>query len=395
MMNKHVVFICFMLCLMGCATSESEGIFTPTAVAAPPQTSIPTVATETAVSPTTIPTTPPTITPTALATATLSPNPPTVIPTRPTVTTAPHIEADLLEGLILSSPRDFEVVSIIKDHESMALAKYEAAQLTNGKWFGYATKDEKVYTVQNGQIIEMSATGQTEIPFARIPQTVFGIVNDWLLLSSFSLDWTVQQEVGNLTAVSLSTFETILISDERPYVTPIVAPDGSQVIYWENGETVSWRGPKMEVEKRPFPLFRSGAISPDGEYVAMLLSGEMHIYNLQTNQLVYQEAFANCPGDGFCFPVWHPDSHQVAYGVYIAEQVPPFALRLISLAGTVQQFEGVGFPAFSPDGEWMAVYRNVENRPETAVVHLKTGEILNTPFSGIPINWSDSQGVDS
>jgi hypothetical protein len=300
-----------------------------------------------------------------------------------------------LEGLIVSSPRDFELLSLIKDNEPLILTTFEGGQLTGGKWSGYATKDDKVYTIQNGKIIELSATGQTEIPFARIPQTIFGIVNDWLLLSSFPLDWTVQQEMGNLTAVSLSTFETILISDERPYVSPIVAPDGSQVIYWENGAALSWRGEEGQTEERPFPQFRSGAISPNGEFVAMLMSGEMHIYNLQTNQLVYQEAFGNCPGDGFCFPVWHPDGHQVAYGVYIAGQDPPFALRLISLDGTVQQFDGVGFPAFSPDGEWMAVYRIVGSRPETAVVHLQTGEILNTPFSGIPINWTDSQEIDS
>lgn len=85
----------------------------------------------------------------------------------------------------------------------------------------------------------------------------------------------------------------------------------------------------------------------------------------------------------------------VAYGVYIEEQVPPFALRLISLDGTIQQFNGVGFPAFSPDGEWMAVYRNVRNNPETVVINLETGEILKTPFSGIPINWADSQSLNS
>lgn len=38
----------------------------------------------------------------------------------------------------------------------------------------------------------------------------------------------------------------------------------------------------------------------------------------------------------------------------------------------------------------MAVYRNVDNKPEVAIINLETGEILNTPFSGTPINWTDS-----
>jgi hypothetical protein len=387
MMNKYSVFICLLLCLIGCAPSEVAS--TPTAVsttiATRQQMSIPTVATETA----TLPTVTSTLKPTELATAVLQTITPPILPTQPPATATPNLEADLLEGLILSSPRDFEVVSMIKDNVALSLTKYEAGRLTRGKWFGYATIDEKVYTVQNGQIIELSASGQTQIPFERIPQWIYGMVNDWLILSSFPLDWTVQQEVGNLTAVSLSTYETIIISDERPFVTPIVALDGSEVIYRENDAVLSWRG-EGQIEKRPFPQFRSGAISPNGEFVAMLMSGEVQIHNLQTNKLVYQEAFANCPGDGFCFPVWHPNNLQVAYGVYIAEQTPPFALRLISLDGTVQQFDGVGHPAFSPDGEWMAVYRNVRNKPETAVINLEAGEILNTPFSGIPIYWTDS-----
>lgn len=391
MMNKHSVFICLVLCLIGCA--PSEGVSSPTAVsttiATHQQMSIPIVATETATLPTITPTVTSTLKPTELATAELQTTTPPILPTQPTATATPNLQTNLLEGLILSSPRDFEVVSMIKDNASVSLTKYEAGRLTRGKWFGYATIDEKVYTVQNGQIIELSASGQTQIPFERIPQWIYGIVNDWLILSSFPLDWTVQQEVGNLTAVSLSTYETIIISDERPFVTPIVAPDGSEVIYRANDAVLSWRG-EEQIEKRPFPQFRSGAISPNGEFVAMLMSGEVHIHNLQTNKLVYQEAFANCPGDGFCFPVWHPNNLQVAYGVYIAEQTPPFALRLISLDGTVQQFDGVGYPAFSPDGEWMAVYRNVRNKPETAVINLETGEILNTPFSGIPIYWTDS-----
>lgn len=373
---------------MGCVPSEA--ISTPTLVSTANVTRQQTSTTETAVLPTITPTVTSILKPTELATAVLQTTTPPILPTQPTATTTPNLAADLLEGLILSSPFDFEVLYMIKDNEPLSLTKYEAGQLTNGKWFGYATIDEKVYTVQNGQIIEFSATGQTQIPFERIPQWIYGIVNDWLILSSFPLDWTVQQEVGNLTAVSLSALETIIISDDRPYISPIVAPDGSKVIYWGNEAALSWRG-EGQIEVRPFRQFRSGAISLNGEFVALLLSGEIHIYNLQTNQLVYQEAFANCPGDGFCFPVWHPNNHQVAYGAYIAEQVPPFALRLISLEGTVRQFDGVGFPAFSPDGEWMAVYRNVGNKPEAVVVHLETGEILNTPFSGIPINWTDSQ----
>jgi hypothetical protein len=325
-----------------------------------------------------------------LATTELQTATPPILQTQPTATATPSLEVGLLDGLVLSSALDFGAVSIIKDNAPLSLTKYEAGLLTNGKWFGYAAIDEKVYTVQGGEIIEFSPTGQTQIPFERIPQHIFGIVNDWLILSSFPLDWTVQQEVGNLTAVSLATFETIIISDDRPYVIPIVAPDGSEVIYRENDAILSWRG-EGQIEKRQFPQFRSGAISPNGEFVALLPSGEIKIYDLQTNQLVYQEAFANCPGDGFCFPVWHPNNLQVAYGVYIAEQVPPFALRLISLDYTAQQFDGAGFPAFSPDGEWMAVYRNVRNKPETAVINLETGEILNTPFSGIPINWTDSE----
>lgn len=387
MMNKYFVFICLILCLIGCA--PSEGTSTPTAVstviATHQQMSIPTVATETA----RLSTITPTLKPTELATAELQTATPPILPTQPTATATPSLEVGLLNGLVLSSALDFGVVSIIKDDVPLSLTRYEAGLLTNGKRFGYAALDEKVYTVQGGEIIEFSPTGQTQIPFERIPQHIFGIVNDWLILSSFPLDWTIQQEVGNLTAVSLATFETIIISDDRPYGIPIVAPDSSEVIYRENEEVSSWRG-EGQVEKRPFPQFRSGAISPNGEFVALLLSGEIHIYNLQTNQLVYQEAFANCPGDGFCFPVWHPNNLQVAYGAYIAEQVPPFAVRLVSLNDTAQQFDGAGFPAFSPDGQWMAVYRNVRNKPETAVINLETGEILNTPFSGIPINWTDS-----
>ena len=392
-MNKYVVFICLMLYLVGCVPSEV--ISTPTAVSIAietrQQTSIPTVTAETAVLPTTIFTV--TSIPTELATTVLPTETPTVIPTQPGATATPNLEANLFEGLILSSPLDYGVLSMIKENAPQLLTKYEAGRLADGKWFGYATKDEKVYRVQNGQIIEFSATGQTQIPFERIPQSIFGIVNDWLVLSSFPLGWTVQQEMGNVTAVSLSTFETIVISDDRPYVTPIVAPDGSEVIYWENDAAFSWRG-EGQIEKRPFPQFQSGAISLNGEFVAILMSGEIHIYNLQTDQLVYQEAFANCPGDGFCFPVWHPNNRQVAYGVYIPEQTPPFALRLISLDGTVQQFDRVGFPAFSPDGERMAVYRIVNNQPEVAVIFLKTGEILNTPFSGTPINWTNSQRLE-
>lgn len=368
-MNRYFELSFLMLCLVGCAPGEVVSIPTAvfTATAIHPLPSATAAATETAVSQTVTP---------------------SMSPTQPTANATPEWEADFFDGLILGSPRNFEAVSIIKDNAPASLTKYETGLLTHGQWPGYATIDEKVYTVQNGQIIEYSATGQTEIPFERIPQSIFGVVNDWLILSSFPLDWTVQQEVGNLTAVSLTTFETILIHDERPYVTPIVAPDGSKVIYWGDNATFSWRG-EGQSEPRPFPLFRSGAISPNGEYVALLLSGEIHIYNLQTDQLVYQEAFANCPGDGFCFPVWHPGNLQVAYGVYITELTPPDALRLISLDGAVQQFDGAAFPAFSPDGEWMAVYRIVHNRPVTAVVNLETGEILNTPFSGIPINWID------
>jgi hypothetical protein len=392
MMNKYSVFICLLLCLIGCVPSEV--VSTPTAVsttiATHQQTSIPTVATETATLSTITPTVTSTLKPTELATTELQTATPPILQTQPTATATPSLEVGLLDGLVLSSALDFGAVSIIKDNAPLSLTKYEAGLLTNGKWFGYAAIDEKVYTVQGGEIIEFSPTGQTQIPFERIPQHIFGIVNDWLILSSFPLDWTVQQEVGNLTAVSLATFETIIISDDRPYVIPIVAPDGSEVIYRENDAILSWRG-EGQIEKRQFPQFRSGAISPNGEFVALLPSGEIKIYDLQTNQLVYQEAFANCPGDGFCFPVWHPNNLQVAYGVYIAEQVPPFALRLISLDDTAQQFDGAGFPAFSPDGEWMAVYRNVRNKPETAVINLETGEILNTPFSGIPINWTDSE----
>lgn len=383
-----------MLCFIGCARSETFS--KPTAVSTPlatsQQTPVSIVATETAVlsTPTAIATLRPTEMATALMETTISPT----LEIQPTATVTPSLEVGLLDGLILSSPRDFEVVSIIKDNASLQLSKYEAGLTTGGNWFGYATIDDKVYTVQNEQIIEFSASGQSQIPFERIPQYIYGIVNDWLILSSFPLDWTVRQEVGNLTAVSLSTFETLIISNDRPYGIPIVALDGSEVIYRENEEVLSWRG-EGQIEKRPFPQFRSGAVSSNGEFVALLMSGEIYFYNLQTNQLVYQEAFANCPGDGFCFPVWHPNNLQVAYGVYIAEQVPPFALRLISLDGTVQQFDGVGFPAFSPDGEWMAVYRNVRNNPETAVINLETGEILNTPFSGIPIYWIDSQNLDS
>jgi hypothetical protein len=391
MTNKHFVFIGLMLCLIGCVAGEEISIprLLATATATRQQTPTPLVATETAVLPTVTSTA--TIRPTELATAVWPTDSPTATPTQPTATSTPSWEADFFEGLILASPYDFEALSIIKDNAPLPLTRYESGQLLpNGKWLGYATKDEKVYyTIRNGRIIEFSATGQTQLSFdERIPQTIFGIVNDWLILSSFPLDWTVQQEMGNLTAVSLSTFETIIISDERPYITPIVAPDGSEVIYWENDTALSWRG-EGQIEKRPFPQFRSGAISQNGEFVAMLLSGEIHIYNLQTNQLVYQESFANCPGDGFCFPVWHPNNRQVAYGVYIPEH-PPSALRLISLDGPAQQFDGANFPAFSPDGEWMAVYRNVSNEPETAVIHLTTGEILDTPFSGIPIHWTDT-----
>ena len=54
-------------------------------------------------------------------------------------------------------------------------------------------------------------------------------------------------------------YETIIISDERPFVTPIVAPDGSEVIYRENDAVLSWRG-EGQIEKRSFwvPLSECG-----------------------------------------------------------------------------------------------------------------------------------------
>jgi hypothetical protein len=398
MKNKYFVLIYLTLCLIGCMPSEAVTTATPvfTAITTPqPSPSISGGAIETAVLSTATPITTPTFTPTTLATNVPQIEPSPTITTQPTATATPALVSDFFECLIFSSPSDFGILFIVKDNEPLSLSKYEAGQLTGDKWFGFASKDETVYTVRNRQLAALSESGQTEISFTRIPQYVYGIVDDWLILSSFPLDWTVQQEIGNVTAISLVTSETIIIGDDRPYVSPIVAPDNSELIYWANGEALSWRG-EGQIEQRPFPQFRSGVISPNGEFVALLLSGEIQIYNLQTNQLLYQEAFANCPGDGFCFPVWHPNNQQVAYGVYIPEQVPPFAVRLISLdESTVQQFDGVDFPAFSPDGEWMAVYKNVRNKPETVVINLKTREILNTPFSGIPVSWVDSPCLDS
>lgn len=320
-------------------------------------------------SPTQLPTVPPTSQPTSSPTATTIPTP------------------SPLDGLIFAE--SFEAPAYIVEYGlAQPLTKYELANAIGANGYEFATNDNRVYIAQGENLFIQTSTERTIIELERIVQNVYGIVGEWLMISSFPPDWTVRQEVGELTAVSLATFEIRVISEDRPYVLPIVAPDGSQLIYWANGEAFSWMA-DGSVEKRPFPHFRSGAISADGQHITLLMIGEIRIYNLVTNELVAMSKESNCPGDGFCFPVWHPDNIHVAYNVYIPENTPPFALQLLSIDGTFQQFDEVGFPAFSPDGQLMAVYQNDNNHPETAVIQLDSGEKTITSFHGIPLYWDD------
>lgn len=298
--------------------------------------------------------------------------------------------ASPFDGLIFNELTDFSQRSIVQNGEPQRLTQYETAQLLPTLGYEYAVVNDAVFVAHGGNLLRLTLAGQKRIELERQVENVYGVVGESVMISSLPSDAEVNQSLGQLTAVSPTSFEMTVISGERGATFPIVAPDGSQIIFWENDAAYAYLA-DGSVEKRPYSFFRSGAISPDGQSVVLLRSGVVNIYSLVTNELLFTDSVRNSPGDGYFFPTWNPNSHQVAYFAYLPEQEPPVATRLASLDGTVQQFDLLFEVAFSPDGTQLAAYQNDGSNPQLVLIDLVTGEKTAASFVGYPLGWVEEQ----
>lgn len=308
---------------------------------------------------------------------------------RPTETPRPQQTSNDAQanGLIMRDARHDGRWTVVREGKAQRLTEYERARLLGFDGYSSAVFGETVYVVDKGDILRLtSATETTPIATERIEHQIFGIVEGWLMVSSFNRGEIYGQEIGSLTAVSLDGSAYEVIREERPFQLPVVAPDQSRIIFNENDVAKAWY-PNGTVDPLPFGRFRNGGISPNSQYIALDRGRQLDVYELSTNQLLASSQHEVMGGDGFSFPAWHPNSTQVAFEIAIPEQNPPFAVRILSLDGTVLDITTASYPAFSPDGEWLAIYQNIRNQPETVLVHLPTQQRYTTSFAGLPIAW--------
>lgn len=351
---------------------------------------------ETAVTPQSMPTTAalvtvaistPTLQPTITPTITLTPSPTSTATTAVTPTaTPPMIARERAAGLVMAY--NYESWRLVTADSIVSINAVETARLLGGGLFNYAVRDGVVYTVRGKDVVAIDGDETVAIPTLRDETSIFGFVGEWLLIGYLEHDEPPSQTLGTLGAMSLGGAEFVQITQERPYSIPIIAPDGSYAVYFDGSESRAWYADGTS-QPLPFGAFKSGAFSPDGSHIA-LLTGSLDIYDTATQQLVVSSQNPMMGLDGFTFPVWSGNGRWVAFDTYIAEKEPPVGTRLLSLDGTiidVDEYGFVGFPAFSPDGTLLALYQNLNNKPNTLIIDLTTGEQFDTPFIGLPIGW--------
>ena len=361
------------LFIVGCAPPPVNVAVRPTLTKMPPATvAIERLTSEpmaTAVSPTSTPTLLPTLTPTP--TSTLTPR-------------LPLIEQEQLVGLVLADASGQQSWQLLTTEGVERLGAVMMARLLGGI-LDYAVHEQVVYTAGNKDVIALTDDKTVSIPTLYDEKFVYGFVGDWLLVGFVEPDEEPSQTMGALAAMTVDGTDFRPITEERAYTIPIIAPDNSMVVYVDGDEARAWYADDSS-QSLPYGDFRSGAFSPDGSYLALLRWGELDVYDVDTQQLVVSSSNVMMGGDGFMFPTWHPDGHQVAFTTYIPENERPFGTRLLSLDGTVLNIPIGSFPVFHPDGHLLALYQNITG-PQTIFVDLASGQWFESSFSGVPFAW--------
>jgi TolB protein len=214
------------------------------------------------------------------------------------------------------------------------------------------------------------------------------------------LAFIVQRSGQNEMYVSdLFLGEARRLSTERaPVLSPRWAPDGSRVIYTSYHRTGApdiYLHDPISGRKDTFASFRgtnSGArFSPNGQQVAMILSGEgtpeVYVSNAQGRSVVRKtrSEFAKSS------PCWSPDGSQILFAMEPGPQ-----LYTISAAGGAPRRLSVGF-SYAAEPDWsrtnpnkIAFTARVGTRYQIAVFDTAAGKgqiVSKANFDGVEPSW--------
>lgn len=353
----------------------------------PPATAVPPTATHVTLAIT------PTATPqgeiTAVFTPTASPTPtPAASPTPTPAPQLPLIEREQVVGLVLADVRADYSWRLLTTEENQTLNAVATARLLGGI-FNYALHHGAVYTVRNNDVVAITDKATTVIPTTQDERFVYGFVGNWLLVGFVPQGEAPSQTMGELGAIQADGTDFTLMTAQRAYTIPIIAPDHSSAVYVDGNTARAWYADGTS-EPLPYGDFRSGAFSPNGNHLALLRDGRLDVYEVATQQLVVSDGNVMMGGDGFMFPAWHPNGRQIAFTTYMPDKKRPFATRLLTLDGTIMNIEDGSFPVFSPDGMLVALYQNI-NRPKTILVNLISGQRFASPLVGVPFAWVENR----
>lgn len=189
-----------------------------------------------------------------------------------------------------------------------------------------------------------------------------------------------------------------LSTESAPVLSPRWAPDGSRVIYTSYHRTGApdiYLHDPVSGRKDTFASFRgtnSGArFSPNGQQVAMILSGEgtpeVYVSNAQGRNVVRKtrSEFAKSS------PCWSPDGSQIIFAMEPGPQ-----LHVISAAGGVPRRMSVGF-SYAAEPDWsrtnpnkIAFTARVGTRYQIGVFDTAAGKgqiVSKADFDGVEPNW--------
>jgi TolB protein len=203
---------------------------------------------------------------------------------------------------------------------------------------------------------------------------------------------------GDIYASDLFLGEAKRYHENSLVLTPRWSPDGSRIIYttyFRSGAPDIYLLDPVSGRKDKFAGFRgtnSGArFSPNGQQVAMILSGEgtpeLYVSNAQGRNVVRKtrSEFAKSS------PCWSPDGSQIVFAMEPGPQ-----LYVVSAAGGAPRRLSVGF-TYAAEPDWSRTHPNkiaftarVGSRYQIAVYDMKTGKgqiVSKADFDGIEPSW--------
>ena len=324
----------------------------------------------------------PTFTPNPTATPTKTATPASTQTALPTETLQPTVTLPDTQGLILSSIRAERGWFVVKDDVSVALSQDEAIAL-GLREYGFMAHAGVGYSIKDGDVYKQIGDEVQQIESERVESDLFGVVGDWLLVSSHVEGDILGLLLGELTAIALDGSDYQIIDETPLYWRPIIAPDGSRVFYNtdEDEGTFVWY-PDGRKERVDFGRFRSGSFSPDSSQIAFVYQDEVRIYGVDSAELITSTPFEPV-GDWVELPVWHPNGQSI-----VITATANRGIRLLSLDGTISDFAG-SYPAFSPDGHWLAVYRWAQDHAGVTLINLESEQQFVMPIEGIPVVWHE------